>query len=179
MPDEVTANDEAANAEKDSGKPSFSSWDDFLAAQDETIKGLHEKHVSGLKSALDAERKQREKVQRDLNEAIRKLEKGSETRAELERMQSDNEEHIRKLSAYEALYAAGVKNVKLAYLAAKDGDYFDSKGNLRVENLKADNPELFAEKKPAPRGNPGIGTADGVKVLPMSMSDWIRKEAGR
>lgn len=152
------------------------SWDEWLAAQDEGVRGLAAAHTSGLKNALESERSQRKELARQLKEASGKLEAGSEARTALEKMQTDLEIQQRRADFYEAASAGGVRNLKLAWLVAQAEDLFDRQGRPDLTRLKEAAPELFGVAK-APAGNAGAG--GGTQPQTQSMNDFIRAAAGR
>jgi hypothetical protein len=80
----------------------------------------------------------------------------------------------RQTTFYDRAHAAGVKNLRLAYLAAQEGKLVDEKGEVDWEKFRKTYPELFAG---APAGNAGNGTGGGQGKA--SMNDWIRQAAGR
>lgn len=156
------------------------SFDDWLSSQPDTIKTLVDGHTDGLRSALTNESEERKKATRQLKALQDKAEKGSDLEKEIERLIADNESSDRKARFYESAHTAGVKNLRLAYLAATDGDLFDKDGDVNFDKLKEQAPELFAseDKKPPPRGNAGSGQNQGGGTVP-SMNGFIRAATGR
>jgi len=151
----------------------FDGWYGGLA---EDVKGLLDGHVSGLKSALTDERNQRKELAKQLKEASGKLEQGSEARKSLDALTANLDEATSRADFYEAASVAGVKNLKLAYLAAKDGGLI-ANGRIDFEALKTAAPELFGAVRP-PAGNAGSGA--GQEGAPAkSMNGFIRAAAGR
>lgn len=160
----------------DGGTPaSFEAW---LTAQDETVKGLITSHTTGLKSALDSERESRKGLERQLREAAKKADAGSEAQKQLTEMADRLTGTERRIAAYDALSAAGCANLKLAWLAAQDAGLVDGQGSVSVERLKAQFPELFKQGTPAPRGNAGSGAGQGGAPK-QDMNAFIRQAAGR
>lgn len=154
--------------------PSFEAW---LAAQTEDVKGLITSHTAGLKSALDAERDARKKLEKELRTAAGKLQEGDTTRQELEKAANDLAALTVRADFYEKAHAAGVTNLSLAYIAASQGGLIDEKGKADLDGLKAAYPELFASRQP-PAGNAGNGRAGGAQA-PADMNRIIRQAAGR
>jgi hypothetical protein len=152
----------------------FETW---LAAQDEATKGLLDGHTKGLKGALDAERTQRKEFERQLRDAAKKLDKESETRKALEEQADKLGELEQQTAFYDAAHVAGVTNLRLAYLAARDAGLVDGSGRCDMGRLKAVAPELFGAAR-MPAGNAGAGTQQPPQQKG-SMNDFIRRAAGR
>lgn len=155
------------------------SLDEWLSDQPDTIKNLIDSHTDGLRSALNSERAERKKLSQQLKTLGAKAEKGSELESEIAKLTGTLEENQRKADFYERAHTAGVKNLRLAYLAATDGDLFDRDGDVNFDKLKEQAPELFAskEKQPTPKGNAGAGRGQGGATP--SMNSFIRRAAGR
>lgn len=155
------------------------SFDDWLSSQPDTIKNLVDTHTDGLRSALNSERAERKKATQQAKALAAKAEKGSELETELANFAATAEANERKADFYEKAHTAGVRNLRLAYLAATDADLFDRDGDVNFEKLKDLVPELFAvkEKPAAARGNAGTGTGQGAATP--SMNSFIRQAAGR
>lgn len=154
------------------------SFDTWIATQDETIQTMLNNHTSGLKSALQSERDNGSKLQGELKKLARELEAGTEARTKLEGITDRLEEMELRNAAYETFGAAGITNFKLAWMAAQDSKAIDGRGNVNLESLKAQYPELFPTKTPPP-GNAGSGTNNGAPAGGGSMDEYIRTAAGR
>lgn len=154
--------------------PTFESW---LAQQDETIRGLLDGHVKGLKSALESERSQRGDLARQLREVTAKAEKGSE----LEKTLTDMTARVDAAEGRAAFYEeagrpeVGCANSKAAFALAQAEGLFDTRGNVDWAALKTTAPELFRVK--APEGNADGGTSNPPPGK-TSMDDLIRARAG-
>ena len=83
----------------------------------------------------------------------------------------------RQNTFYDAAHAAGVRNLKLAWMAANDAKLVRDDGTADFSALKERFPELFDAGTPKPRGNAG----DGSRTAPTTndFNDLIRKAAGR
>jgi hypothetical protein len=153
-------------------------FDEWLKAQDETVRTAYESHTKGLKTALDSERTQRSELARQLKEASKGAEKGSD----LERSLADLSGKL-ELAERRATFAEqatrpeiGCVNVRAAWALAQAEGLFDSRGNPNWDSLKTTAPELFGASPV--RGNAGVGT--GVKPPPaQGMNQFIRQSAGR
>jgi hypothetical protein len=150
-----------------------------MGSQPEPIKTLITEHEKGLRSALDSERVSRGELEGQLREAAKKLAaKEPEMQKVLTEMADKVAEHDRRADFYDAAHAAGVTNLKLAYVVAVQDELFDKKGNVNFETLKGKYPELFAGKAQPPKGNAGAGTGgDGRPAV--GMNEIIRRASGR
>ena len=169
---------EQQKPEGDGGTPAPLTFEDWLGQQGDDIKALLEGHTKGLKSALETERAQRSKFERELRDAAKKLEKDSDARKSLEE-QADRLQVLEKQAGfYDAAHAAGVTNLRLAYLAAQDAGLVNERGTCDFARLKADFPQLFgAEPGKGAPGNAGAGTQSPPQKA--DMNTFIRTAAGR
>jgi len=151
----------AGQGQQEGGTPE--SWDAWLEAQPQEVRALYETHTSGLRSALQSEREQRDDLARQLREATGALEEGSAAREALEQVNVQLEAAQRQADFYAeaARPETGCTNPRLAYLAAQEIDVFDRRGNVNWERLKEQFPELFKKQGPAPtHGGEGSGGPD-------------------
>jgi hypothetical protein len=155
--------------------PTFETW---LEKQDDTVKGLLDGHIKGLKTALDSERGSRKDMEKQLREMAKKAEDGSEAQKKLTGMADQVSAADRRADFYEEAHRAGVSNIKLAFLVAEKEDLFDSKNRVNFEAMKKDYPELFGGK-PVPDGNAGNGTEGTPGGAAKDMNAMIRRAAGR
>jgi hypothetical protein len=151
------------------------TYDQWLAKQDEHVRGLIDGNVKGLKSALDDERESRKGFEKTIRDLAKKAEAGSEAQKQLEQLAESVSTANRRTEFYEAAHAAGVTNLKLAFTVATEEGLFDKVGRANFDQLKKDYPELFGTKK-APRGDGGAGNEGQPRGG--SMNDFIRKAAG-
>lgn len=175
------------NGDGGQGQPvTFEGW---LAGQDETVKGLYSSHTAGLKKALDAERSRGKDLEKELRDAAKKLETGSDAQKRLTEMANQLSEATSRAAFYEGAPTAGVRNVAAAYkLAVADGLVNGETQNVAsvLDNLKRSYPELFEDLTPNPfpkgKGNVGRGNAgDGTNNSAAggdSVNSFIRKAAG-
>lgn len=181
--DPKTTDDDKPDDKKgtDDTKPSDEKPQDFatwLEAQDEPTKELYKEHTSGLKSALDSERETRRTLEKELREAAAAAEDGSEAKRKLEEATA----HVQKANAqadfFEAAHAAGVADLRLAWLAVQESDSLrDRSGKADFVRLKEQHPALFADAKKLPAGHAGAGASpDAPKDDPNAN---IRRAAGR
>lgn len=159
---------------QDGQEVTFDSW---LTSQDETVKGLIDSHVSGLKSALDSERNQRKELQKSLKETAKAVAEDSEAKSRLDAIAEQMSLYERQTAFYETAVAAGVTNLKLAWLAAREADAISKDGIVNLQQLQTAYPELFKKQSPAP-GNAGAGTQTPPNGAGQSMDDVIRRKIG-
>ena len=154
------------------------TFDAWLAGQDDAIKGLVSENVRGLKTALEAERADRKRFERDLRDAAAKLAANSEERKRLEDMAGQLDQASKQSSFYEQAHAAGVADIRLAWLACQQGEYFTKRGDPDLVALKEAHPSLFgAPAAQRPAGNAGSGAGAQASPKP-GMNDFIRRAAG-
>jgi len=153
-------------------------WDTWHGALPEDQQKLISDHEGSLKKALDSERDARKEKEESLRKVAGELEKGSEAQKKVLELADSEAAANLKADFYEDAHGKNVSDLRLAYLAAKEADLFDRKGNCDFEKLKELHPGLFA-KKFVPEGGGGEGT--GSRDIPknVSMNDMIRKKAGR
>ena len=171
---------EDGESEKPAGKKEEAplEWDTFHGSLPEKAQKLIAGHESGLKTALETERDARDTAEKGLRAVAKDLEDGSKAQKEVLRLADDNAAINVKADFYEDAHKAGVSNLKLAYLVAKDDDLFDNRGNVNFEKMKEANPELFGKKK-VPEGSGGEGTGGALPGKKKDMNAAIRKMAGQ
>lgn len=154
----------------------FEAW---LTQQEEPVKKLVDGRLHKLSSALDTERDDRKALARQLRDATKQAEDGSELRKQLDAINEQITEHAAKADFFEEAHGRHVSNLRLAYLAAKSGGLISERGKVDWDALKTGYPELFTIDKPPapPRGNAGSGTGRQPETKP-NMNDWIRQAAG-
>lgn len=158
----------------------FSEW---LAEQDDDVQDMITSHVSGLTSALDSERRDRKALQKQMKNLSAEAESGSEMQKQLDRMSADLAASNGRSSFYEAANGAGVKNLRLAHIAATETGLIDDDGVVNMDGLKESYPELFVSESPGtpmvPRGNAGDGAGGGTPPAKKAdMDTLIRSSAG-
>lgn len=165
---------------KDGGKSQqkdpidFATW---LKDQPAELVSAYENNVKGLKGALVNERTSRQDLEKKLRDLAKKAEAGSEAQGELTKMANEVSESQRRSDFYEAAHAAGVTNLKLAYVIAAQDDLFDSKGRVNFETMRTEYPELFGSQKKTAKTNAGTGS--GPNSSSTNMNDYIRAASGR
>jgi hypothetical protein len=80
----------------------------------------------------------------------------------------------KQTSFFDRAHSAGVRNLKLAYLAAQQAGLIDDKGEADFTKLRTVYPELFFQ---APTANAGNGTSETRTAN--NINDAIRRAAGR
>jgi len=163
----------AGNNAQGEGEPlTFEKW---VEAQDESVRGLLDSHTKNLKSALETEREMRKTFEKQIKELVTKAEKGSEAEKQLTEFSAQLELLERRANFAESASREGVTNPKALFTLAAAGEFFDKKGNADFAGLKKEYPEFFA--KPVPQGNAGEGA--NSPAAQTSMNDLIRRGAGR
>lgn len=167
----------AGEGEMPQGDGQEVTFDGWLSSQDEMVRGLIDGHVNGLKSALDSERSQRKELQKSLKEAMKTVEADSEAKSRLDAIAEQMSLYERQTAFYETAVSAGVTNLKLAWLAAREADAINRDGIVDMQRLQTAYPELFKKQAPAP-GNAGAGTQTPPANGAVSFDDVIRRKAG-
>lgn len=160
----------------DGGKGAPVTYDKWFASQPDDVKALITDNEKNLKTALQSERDARGKLESDLRDAAKKAEAGSENQKKLTDLADQISESNRKATFYETAITAGVNDLKLAYLAAKEGDLFKKDGTPDLEALKKSHPGLFG----AARKTNGAGSGtDTEPPAEKDMNSFIRRSSGR
>lgn len=155
------------------------TYDAWIAGQDESVKTLLNGHLSGLKSSLSSERDARSKVEKQLKELALKAEKGSELEQKLNNLVAEQQKAQSQAEFYELAHAAGIKNLKLAFMVASNDELIDGRGRVNFDEMKRRYPELFGTGQSGAAGNAGAGTGNNGQAGARSMNDFIRTAAGR
>ena len=164
--------------EQEGGQQENVTFDSWLEGQDDQVRGLIDGHVGGLRSALQSERDQRKTFEKQLKDAVAKVDAGTEARKQLDTLTGQLESQAQQAEFYEAAHSAGVANLKLAWLAVQqDESLVDRHGRADMARLKEKYPELFPSPK-TPAGNAGTGTQKDPSGSG-GMNEFIRKSAGR
>jgi phage antirepressor YoqD-like protein len=172
MPEEMNGQEQEQETQEQS-----LTFDGWLGEQPDEIKTLLEGHTKGLKSALESERETRKTLEKQVRDLAAKAEKDSDAQKELAGIADQLGEADRKTDFYEAAHAAGVTNLKLAYVVATTDGMFDRRGQVNFETLKQSYPELFGVKQTV-KGNAGTGT-NTEPPTSGDMNAFIRRAAGR
>jgi hypothetical protein len=168
MPTEI---DQTQPADDKSSEETFEAW---LAAQDDKVKGLYTAHTGGLTSALAAEREANKKSQNQLRELAKKAEKGSELEVELTKQADALKTSEKRATFMDKAHSAGVRSLKLAFLAASEAGMVKDDGDCDFVKLRADYPELFAAAQSVHAGD-GTG---GQGQQKSDMNVTLRKAFG-
>jgi len=173
MPDEQTQ--ETTQSTEQAPPASFDEW---VKTQPPEVVALLDNHVTGLRNTVQATRRERDDLAKQLREAAKNLEQGSEARKALEAMTAQVEAAEVRAAFYEdaAKPEIGCTNARLAYIAAQQDALIDSRGRTNWETLRQTYPELF--RRAAPTTNAGAGTANAQPATG-GMNAFIRRAAGR
>lgn len=153
-------------------------WDTFHAELPAAAQKLIADRDSGLKSALKSERDARGEAEKSLRKVAADLEAGSDAQKQVLELADAEAAASQKAEFYEEAHEADVKNLKLAYVVAKQDGLIDKRGKINFKQLKEDYPELFV-KKFVPDGGAGDGTGTKLPGGKVDMNALIRKKAGR
>jgi len=166
-------NNNQGGTPSDNDDLTYESW---FEGQDDSIKELINGHQSGLKSALKTERENGKKLTGELKSLSKELESGTAAKEQIDQLTARLEAADQRTVAYESLQSAGVKNLKLGFLAAQADDLIRNDGTIDLAILKERNPELFVNGTPPPSG---AGNGGGNGTPKATMNDFIRAAAGR
>lgn len=153
----------------------YKSW---FSEQPKEIQTLITDEHSGLHNALSSEREARKNAEKELRRVAGELEEGSKAREELEQTADTLAELETRAEFYEEAHAAGIVDLKLAYLVAREENLIDRKGRVDFDVMKENHPTLFTVKK-SPPGNAGEGAGGDVSGRVRDMNAAIRQAAGR
>ena len=173
MPPEDTNTNDQEDPQTSGEMP---TWDQVLAGLPNDQRALYDQHIHGLQSALSSERTQHKDLAKQLRDATSQLEAGSQARELADKLAKQLEEAEQRASFAEAAIPQGIKNPRLAYLAAQEIGAFDGRGNVNWDSLKGQFPELFTQQRSA-QSNAGSGTQQ-PPGQGFDMDRLIRKEAG-
>jgi len=171
----------AENDETKGGKPEgdaenlegFEAWYQQLEADQ---RQMLDEHIRGLKSALEAEREARKNLAKQLGELRGQLDDSSEAAKRIDAIQAEARTAQARAAFYEQAAAAGVVDLRLAWLAASEGGMIDEDGSVDFETLKSRHGALFGGETPPTSGYAGAG-AGAKPPAAESMDDLIRKRA--
>jgi len=166
--------DKQEKGDKDKGEPTFDQWHEGL---DDGAKELLKGHVSGLKTSLATEREARGEAETAVRDLAKKAEKGSEAQAELTKLADNLAESNQKLEFYEQAHEAGITNIKLAFIVAREEDLINTRGVANFEKMKETYPQLFSKIR-TPDGDAGDGTEEKPKPK-AGMNEALRAAAGK
>lgn len=154
----------------------FDSW---FGSLDDESKSLIESHTSGLKKALESERRSRKSLSDELKQAQARAEKGSELERSLQELTGKLDEANRRAQFFESA-PTDLANARLAWMLATADDLFTKTGEPDWEAIRAKAPEIFVQTKKAPSINAGSGNGTIQGTSPaQSMNAFIRAAAGR
>lgn len=156
--------------ENEQPTPTFEDW----LKEHEDVKPLYEAHTKGLKSALNTERTAREELEKQLRKLAKQADAGSDAQKELTETADKLAAIERQNKFYDVAHAAGVKNLKLAWMAAQE--FVDEDGEVKLDAMKKAYPELFTSQQKV-----NVNAGDGLQnqQAPLDMNSLIRRAAGR
>ncbi len=125
MPEESNTN-QNTGSETGQSNETFESW---LETQDETVKSLISGHTQGLSNTVKAVRQERDDFAKQIKDLSAKVEAGSDTQKELERMTAELEAANRRNDFFEGAAANGCLNFKAAFALASSENLFKKNGS--------------------------------------------------
>jgi len=181
MPDEKTETktEQQSQEGQTGGEKQPETYEAWLEGQPAEVKTLLDTHTQGLKSALDSERGTRKDLEKQVRDLAGKAEKGSEAEAQLTKLADDLANEGRRADFYQSAHAAGISDLRLAYLVAVQDEMFDKRGAVNFEELKRTYPLLFGGKPGTPPGNAGAGTGSTPAPPVDDVNAAIRRAANR
>lgn len=166
----------------DGGKPANGgaapkTYEEWYATLTDELKGLVEGHISGLKSALERQKTDNKDLKATIAATI--ASKDTEAASKLEAITGQLKDATQRASFYEAAGKMGVKNAKLAFVAAKDAGLLHEDGTLKEDKFKETFPELIGEQPVTkPQTQAGAGTGGTKTPETMTWNDAVRIAAG-
>lgn len=159
-------------------------WDTWLGDQPREVQTLIDTHTKGLRTALQSERQQRSDLAKQLREATKGLEKGSEIQKSMEAVTAKLEQAELRARFFEDAAKPDVNctNPRMAMLAAQELSAIDGHGKIDWSAIKTAFPEIFRQASKVPQGNAGAGTGSPPPTgmdPGKAMNALIRKAAGR
>lgn len=170
--------DGANGTQQQAAQPlNFERW---IAEQPEEVRGLVDTQLDRLKTALDSERTARTSLDKQLKAISKQAGDDTALKAQIDKLAEDNREAGSKAEFYEAAHGAGVRNLRLAWVAAKEMGLMED-GKVDFAKLKEVAPELFAVVTATPKipnAHAGAGAGQAGAARP-SMNNFLRAAAGR
>lgn len=159
-------------------QPSYKTFDEWYNSLDENGKKLAapgKAHFDSVYSTIKDVRKERDDFARQMRDAAKKLEAGSEQQKQFEKLATDLESANKRADFMEEAPVQECKNAKAAYAIATSQDLFKKDGSPDWKAIKEAAPELFGKSTVIRRGNAGSGNSQQTPGT--SMNDWIRGQA--
>lgn len=161
------------NPETGQTNETFESW---LGTQDETVKSLISGHTQGLSNTVKAVRQERDDLAKQIKALSAKVEAGSDTQKELERMTAELEAANRRNDFFEGAAANGCNNFKAAFALASSENLFKKNGSPDWEAIKQEAPQLFEQKKTQPAFSGNGAKGSGGNTGASEIDDFIRRQ---
>lgn len=172
-------NDNQSSDNNQQGEPAdFETWlnsaDEKLKA---TIKPLFDAHVSKLMNTVKETRRERDDFQKELRDAIKKLDAKSDEAKNLSGIADKLDEANKRADFYEEAPANGCRNPKAAFALVKADNLYTRSGAVDWKSLKEVAPELFGEVSRLPRKKTAGEGTDKGQASSQTMNEWIRNKA--
>lgn len=146
-------------------------FDTWIAGQTSDVRGLLDKHTTGLRTALQTERENAKTLAKQLKDLGKTLDANSDAAKQVADLSGKLETEQKRAAFYEQAQAAGCRDLRLAWLAA-------SADGLTLKDVQAQHPDLFTQPRP-PATNAGNGAHAVQGGSGAGMNAFIRREAGR
>ena len=152
----------------------FETW---LEAQDDKVKGLIGNRFTALENTVTATRGERDTLKAEIKALAKTHAEGSETRLALDEMSAKLEKTERRADFMEEAIKPEVqcRNPGAAWKIAQAGELFSKNGRPDWAAIRAEAPELFGA--PTANANAGAGTQQKPAAA-SSMNDFIRSKGG-
>ena len=167
--------------------PPPATYEALVASLDDASQALVAQHLTGLKTALQAERATVKKLEGQVKAAQTLAEEKARLETDLATQVSDAAQARRRADFYEAAVDQGVrrKSVRLAYLAALDAGVIQPDGSIAWDTMKTSFADLFEGSGPrtippsrSTSAAAGAGTRTDAPAAP-TLNQIIRTAAGR
>lgn len=160
----------ADGAPAESGVVTFDAWYQKLP---ENHRTLVDGHVSPLRNALERQKAANAELKERLSATL--ASKETDAAAKVAEFQAKLEESNRQTTFYESAVGAGIKNLSLAYMAAKQDGLIKADGTIDAVAMKTKHPELFSVSTPP--ADAGSGTSSSTPA-PTSFNSALRQAFG-
>lgn len=155
------------------------SFEEWLKGQSQQVRDWIDGHVTGLKNALQSQKDANASLRAKLQSVSEDSKKDAEGR--IAAMQAELAAERQRNTFNEGAAKLGIKNSKLAFIAAKEAGLLHEDGTLKEDKFKEQFPELLGVTEPIKKPVTGAGAGAGeVKpVGDMNWNDAVRASAGR
>jgi len=156
----------------------FTTWEDYLEKQDESVKTLYNTHSEALLNTVKATRSERDELAKQIKTLAKGQAEGSEAKRKLDEISGQLEKAERRAAFLEESARPEIqcKNSRAAFLLAEAEGLWTKQGTPDWVAIKREAPELFGQ--PVANANAGKGTLTPPPAKP-DMNAFLRAAAGR